>query len=237
MKDRKIVILQKFMSETLSEEEKKEFQEYMREDESFRRKMIQAQEINIHLDEWLKNGANAYTQRAAIPIYKKRVFYIPALALAAALTLGLIIMSLVRPVNYEKMVSSEYEVFVLEDIRSQFSQDHNNGIIKYYLNKNYMAIYELVGSADKIADLDDLTALLAGIASIEEKDEDLARLLFESVSDESRYGSDAAWYLALLYLKNKNTERSLLYLDKAEKSPKYMKEVQKLRKRILKSMR
>ena len=99
MRDRKTDILHKFMSETLSKEEKTEFQEYMLNDESFRRKMIKALEVDSHLDEWLKNGSDEYIRTAAVPIYKKQAFYIPALAIAAGAIISYWILKKVPKVN------------------------------------------------------------------------------------------------------------------------------------------
>ena len=235
--DRKIYILQKFISQTLSEEEKTEFQEYMLRDEDFRRKMIRAVDIDNSLDDWLEIEQTEDLQAQIIPLYKKPVFYRAALALVAVLTIGLILTILFRPANFNKLYKSEYHAMVLEEYRSMATEDHNKVIIENYKNGHYAAIHELISNPENHTELDDLTTLLSGISCIEEGDPILAEKQLNRVPPESKYRPNAAWYLALLNLKQNNIETSLRYLEEAEKSIFYLEKAQQLRKRILKQIK
>lgn len=235
--DRKFYILQQFISETLSEEEKIEFQEYMLNDKDFRRKLIKAAEIDSRLDEWLKKDSGENNELLDIPFFKNPAFYKPALLVAAVLSIGLIILSLFRPVNYEKMYKSEYQAMILEEFRSLSGSGHNNVIVEYYQDENYEAIYELIAGDQEMPELNDLSAILAGIASMEVGNFILAEALFKRIYNESEYRPVAAWYLALINLKQKNIEMVLQYLDEAEESILYMEGAGELRERILREVR
>jgi hypothetical protein len=230
--NRKIYILQKFITGSLSEEEKKEFQDYMLSDESFRRKMIRAVDIDNSLDDWLKIGPGSDMQ-TTLPLYKKPVFYKSAMAMAAVLCIGIILTVLFRPVSVNKLYKSAYQPMVFEEFRSPSSENLNTEILENYQNENYAAIYALISTPEKLPELDDLSILLTGISCIEEGDPILAEKQLNRIPPESKYRADAAWYLALLNLKQNKIDTSLQYLKEADKSIVYLDKVRQLREKIV----
>lgn len=231
--DRKIYILHKYISRSLSEEEEKEFQEYMLNDEDFRRKMIRAVDIDNSLDDWLNIEKISDNQSKTLPLFKKPGFYKCAMILVALLCIGIILYFMLRPVNYNKLYKSEYQVMVLKEMRNCSMESCTNVIIENYRNKNYAAVYAFITSSENHAELDDLSILLAGISCIEEDDPVLAEKQFLKISPESDCRASASWYLALLNLKKNNIESCLQYLNEAEKSIIYLERARLLREKIL----
>ena len=228
MKNRKNILLNKFFSEELSENEKGEFLDIAGKDKEFVKSFIRDIEIHTAIDELYSSNSNSHKNI----FWMKRVFFsrtsLIVIPVAAVLCVVLVFM-------FEKKTESPkqldlfdmyYKPFELFTTRSQNSSLSTDSIFWLYSIGDFDRIYSTLGNPSHYSKMNDLSLIFSGVVCIEKNDFTKALELFELVGPDSPNYTNACWYLGLLNLKFKNyikaqeyfiivENNNLIYMGKA----------------------
>ncbi|MBE0654452.1 MAG: hypothetical protein IH594_11675 [Bacteroidales bacterium] len=238
--DRKLYLIDRFFTETLTEEENREFEEYARTDEEFRRMMVQAIEMHGWFNEFLgekENGAQGEGQRAkGAPVQHRdsegtegsvqgrertrnpKLFLYTGIGIAAVAIIGLVLGVLLRAPLNERMYAENFAPFEIDNSRSAQQNNEGSILLPLYQNKEFGSIRSAADISSNLEKFSDLDYLLAGIAYMEGSNFGNAEKMLSTIKDSSEHYYNAAWYLGLIRLHRNQAEECIQYMNIAKES-------------------
>jgi hypothetical protein len=232
MNEEKLLTVARYLEGDMEPQEKQEFETLLQSDAELQE--LKAYYINVHQSLKMKIATTEEDERveATLSSLSKQYFknegqaneeeqvphavslqpYIKWLSIAAVLVIGLLVWAPWSANLYEKYAISK-EMSVVE--RSDIGQNTIERAADLYNVQDFAAAAKLLQEIYRKEPDNSLAAYYYGISLIETGKGDEARMVLSKLYDgESVFKYDAAYYIALSYIKQKDNVQALTWLSK-----------------------
>jgi tetratricopeptide (TPR) repeat protein len=236
-----IDFMEGYLQGTLSSEERKDFEERLRNDPEFQKEFdsfrLSYSAIILESRKEVKQRLQQEDAGASAPKGRVVNWRYVSIGIAASIVLAVLLVQIYRSPSPDKLYLSYHETYpnVVAPIeRNETTVDSYKKAFQLYEQKEYSNALEQFRVILKDSATSSSVNLYAGLCALELNDPTTAVSYFEAViaSSPNDFSETAKWYAALAYLKAGNKEKAIFYLDQLKDDSFYHARARDLMKEL-----